>query len=171
MTTDNQSDDRHVHVQGNVDRSVIVSGDGNTVNYTTTVDVKSLPTRFSQQQLEDIRHKLLLIVQKDINVRLATSLHELVKLDLYMEDQRQSVGKSKLELVPEDSRKDTDFPLAVNRVLYQKDRNKPPLALELTQKIIEVFERPDIQGKLLILGEPGSGKTTELLHLAKDLAI
>jgi predicted NACHT family NTPase len=43
------------------------------------------------------------------------------------------------------------------------------MPLAATQKIVEVFDQPDIQGKLLILGEPGAGKTTELLHLAKDL--
>lgn len=129
-------------------------------------------SQLSADQLEKTRRKLLKIIQKDVERRLATSLHELVKLDLYMKDQHQRVGKSKLELVSEDTPKknDTGFP-SVNRVLIQTCTSKPRLNLKLTQKIIEVFERPDIQGKLLILGEPGAGKTTELLYLAKSLAI
>ena len=35
--------------------------------------------------------------------------------------------------------------------------------------IIEVFEHEDVDGRLLILGEPGSGKTTSLLKLATEL--
>ncbi|MEM9540208.1 MAG: signal peptidase I [Cyanobacteria bacterium P01_E01_bin.42] len=43
---------------------------------------------------------------------------------------------------------------------------RSPLAANKT--ILEVFE--DAKRRLLILGEPGSGKTTELLQLAKDLS-
>ncbi|NEZ65749.1 hypothetical protein D0962_23825 [Leptolyngbyaceae cyanobacterium CCMR0082] len=119
----------------------------------------------SKEQLQAVRQLLLTIVKKEINYRLANSLHNLVKLDLYMEDQGQQVGTTQYELVPED----TEFNFqSVNRILQLKG-NKPPLDLKLTQKIIEVFDRPDIAGKLLILGEPGSGKTTELLQLARDL--
>ena len=35
--------------------------------------------------------------------------------------------------------------------------------------IIEVFERKDVGRRLLILGEPGAGKTTSLLKLAAEL--
>nr|WP_242044672.1 NACHT domain-containing protein [Leptolyngbya sp. FACHB-1624] len=35
--------------------------------------------------------------------------------------------------------------------------------------IVEVFDRPTIAGKLLILGKPGAGKTTTLLELARAL--
>jgi len=37
MTAEDKSDDRSIHVQGNVDSSAIVVGDGNTVTYTTNV--------------------------------------------------------------------------------------------------------------------------------------
>ena len=35
--------------------------------------------------------------------------------------------------------------------------------------IIDIFDRPDVAGRLLILGAPGSGKTTVLLQLAQTL--
>jgi predicted NACHT family NTPase len=37
--------------------------------------------------------------------------------------------------------------------------------------IIQVFDRPDIAGRLLILGAPGAGKTTSLWVLASELII
>ena len=36
-------------------------------------------------------------------------------------------------------------------------------------EIIDVFDEETVGGKLLILGTPGAGKTTTLLHLARDL--
>ncbi|EKV00252.1 putative NTPase (NACHT family) [Leptolyngbya sp. PCC 7375] len=123
----------------------------------------------STDQLKNIRRQLLRIVKKEIDHRLATSLHNLVKLDLYMEDQRQRVGTPQFELIPEAPSTNTEPSFqAVNRILHTKG-NKPLLDLKLTQKIIAVFDRPDIQGKFMILGDPGSGKTTELLQLAQDL--
>jgi hypothetical protein len=41
--------------------------------------------------------------------------------------------------------------------------------LDPNKMLIETFGRDDIEGKLLILGEPGSGKTTALLSLAEQL--
>ncbi len=39
------------------------------------------------------------------------------------------------------------------------------------QNILDIFDRPDVNGRLLILGEPGVGKTTTLLELARFLVI
>ncbi|MCY7392683.1 MAG: NACHT domain-containing protein, partial [Leptolyngbyaceae cyanobacterium CAN_BIN12] len=50
-----------------------------------------------------------------------------------------------------------------------KVANHPNALLPSDTKIIEVFDREDIAGRLLILGNPGSGKTTTLLDLAKAL--
>ena len=44
-----------------------------------------------------------------------------------------------------------------------------PERLPSNTKITEIYDREDIDGRLLILGAPGSGKTTTLLQLAQDL--
>ncbi|MDZ8050156.1 MAG: NACHT domain-containing protein [Aulosira sp. ZfuVER01] len=41
--------------------------------------------------------------------------------------------------------------------------------IDANKLLIEIFERDDINGKLLILGAPGAGKTTALLGLAEQL--
>lgn len=48
-----------------------------------------------------------------------------------------------------------------------QERPSQPLSPEMT--IAQVFELPEVEQKLLILGEPGSGKTTTLLELAQSL--
>ena len=48
------------------------------------------------------------------------------------------------------------------------ERRKGTLT-KTAQVYVDFLLRVDIQGKLLILGEPGAGKTTELLSLTQDL--
>ncbi len=43
------------------------------------------------------------------------------------------------------------------------------IALAPGQRLIEVFRQGDMAGRLLIMGEPGSGRTTALLELVRDL--
>lgn len=68
---------------------------------------------------------------------------------------------------------DIDKQIQTEYSTNQKDwthRDDLPTNSSLIQtKIIDIFDRPHIDGKLLILGEPGSGKTTALLQLAQDL--
>ncbi|MGF1535357.1 MAG: NACHT domain-containing protein [Elainellaceae cyanobacterium] len=117
--------------------------------------------------LKSLRRQFLHILQGDVEQRLDTSLHSLIKLDLYMENQRQQVGKRTLEMVSQDA---APLPSLVNRVLgFLGASTNTQVQLGSQQKIVDVIQRSDIRNKLLILGEPGSGKTTELLELAKDL--
>ena len=50
-----------------------------------------------------------------------------------------------------------------------KSGSKPKVRLPKNTHIITVFDQPGIDGRLLILGQPGAGKTTMLLELAKKL--
>jgi hypothetical protein len=60
------------------------------------------------------------------------------------------------------------FPIVAHERLDLVDR-KSSTGVAPVQTTIEIFEREDIAGSLLILGQPGAGKTTELLGLAKYL--
>ena len=57
--------------------------------------------------------------------------------------------------------------LARAEAVDQAERSKVIIPPET--KIIDVFYREDVAGRLLILGKPGLGKTTTLLRLAKEL--
>ena len=48
-------------------------------------------------------------------------------------------------------------------------KSQLPIPLEAGTRIVEVFDRPELARQLLILGEPGAGKTTMMLKLADDL--
>jgi hypothetical protein len=69
--------------------------------------------------------------------------------------------------------------LTINNHLSSWEWVKPQMRLKIFGKsnkqleedkpIVEIFTQPDIAARLLILGEPGSGKTTMLLKLALNL--
>jgi DNA polymerase III delta prime subunit/MFS family permease len=50
-----------------------------------------------------------------------------------------------------------------------KSGSKPKSRLPKNTHIIKVFDKEGVEGRLLILGKPGAGKTTMLLELAKEL--
>ncbi|MDJ0694654.1 NACHT domain-containing protein [Mastigocoleus sp. MO_188.B34] len=53
--------------------------------------------------------------------------------------------------------------------MYTVSVNNTTSQPKVLDKIIDVLRRDDIGGRLLILGKPGSGKTTTLLDLAEEL--
>jgi Effector-associated domain 10/NACHT domain len=96
--------------------------------------------------------KLLLQVVKDeVFARLKQSLHNTVLINLGKEAQPEQVkspwnsdikvGHNKRETIPDN------------------------------RSILEVFDQEEVAGKLLILGNPGAGKTTTMLELAKALVV
>ena len=94
---------------------------------------------------------LLKQVKEEVIARLKQSLHNAVLINLGKEAQPEQIkppwssdikiGDKLSELIPCDT------------------------------SILEVFDQEEIAGKLLILGEPGAGKTTTMLDLAKSLII
>ncbi len=121
------------------------------------------------QRAFQARKDLLKVVRGEVDRRLMLSLHNRVKIDLLIADQAQAVESP--QLLPLDSasgarQQSTDWLSQIRRRL--KVGRAPEVSLEPTQKLSEVFKQ-QVAGRLLILGEPGSGKTTELLKLAEDL--
>lgn len=92
---------------------------------------------------------LLAAVKEEVTARLRQSLHNAVLINLGKESQPQQVKRLW----------DAEIKIGL----------KPAEPLLNSTTILEVFDSPEIAGKLLILGAPGSGKTTTLLELAQAL--
>lgn len=96
-----------------------------------------------------IRRKLLANVKSEVESRLKSSLHNAVFVNLLKEEQPKQVKQ----------------PWTVE----VKVGKHSSVQLPVKTSIIEVFDRQEIAGKLLILGAPGAGKTTTLVELARNL--
>ncbi|WP_414755846.1 NACHT domain-containing protein [Anabaena sp. CCY 9910] len=92
---------------------------------------------------------LLAAVKEEVSARLRQSLHSAVLINLGKESQPQQVKRPW----------DAEIKIGL----------KPAEPLPDKTTILEVFDSQEIAGKLLILGAPGSGKTTTQLELAQEL--
>ncbi|MEM6402748.1 MAG: NACHT domain-containing protein [Cyanobacteria bacterium P01_D01_bin.116] len=101
----------------------------------------------NEQKLK-LRKKLIKIVSEEVGSRLEQSLHNRVYIVLNQEK--------------DSSRIENPWEIDV------KVAHKPKTRLKNTE-IITVFDQQDVSGRLLILGQPGSGKTTMLLKLAEKI--
>ncbi|MFN6486947.1 MULTISPECIES: NACHT domain-containing protein [unclassified Nostoc] len=92
---------------------------------------------------------LLAAVKEEVAARLRQSLHNAVLINLDKESQPQQVERP------------WDIEISIGQ--------RSPETLPRTTSILEIFDSQEIGGKLLILGMPGSGKTTTQLELAQAL--
>ena len=103
----------------------------------------------SPQQRDKTQRELLGFIEKEVKSRLKHSLHERIFITLdRTEDSCQANPLWSIDL---------------------KVGTSEPKRLPSNTKITEIYDRQEINGRLLILGAPGSGKTTTLLQLAIDL--
>lgn len=120
---------------------------------TTNVSSRVVLSQDVQQDRERPRIEQLLLnqVKEEIAARLTQSLHNGVLISLLKQPQPQQVMSS------------------WNVDIELEDPPNEFLTGDLS--ILEVFDRASVSGRLLILGNPGSGKTTTLLDLAQTLVI
>jgi hypothetical protein len=105
-----------------------------------------LQNQSAQNQTEQL---ILKKVNLEVNSRLEDSLHNRIFVNLdkqYRPEQVERLWDAQIKI-----------------------GTKAPANIPLDTSILEVFEKPDIAGHLLILGDLGAGKTTTMLDLAKSL--
>ncbi|MFO8037882.1 MAG: NACHT domain-containing protein [Sodalinema sp.] len=131
---------------GDYQQQGINPNDAAQVNISQMVQNFGNPTSTSRDASEA---KLLKAVKNEVAGRFSRSLHHRVYLELdKAEDPSQVIAPWSVDV---------------------KLGHAPHQQVCQNNQIIDTFDRPDIGGRLLILGSPGSGKTTVLLQLAQTL--
>lgn len=112
------------------------------------------------------RQELLEAMNVYVTARLNDSLHNDKIIPLQVENRQEQVGRPAQAQINNNSSSWLNLiqPQRLLKVFGVSDS-----VVESGKPIIEIFEQPDIKGRLLILGDPGSGKTTMLLELGQDL--
>ncbi|MGG6267955.1 NACHT domain-containing protein [Leptolyngbya sp. AN03gr2] len=116
----------------------------NVENNSGTVNILKPGTRNRPKREMD----WLKYFSNEVEGRLQTSLHKQILIQLHKEAQPEQVHRL------------WDMEIKSGQIT---ETISPETA------ILQVFERTEIAGKLLILGKPGAGKTTTLLELARAL--
>lgn len=155
MTENNESENRRVDIeQGNYNERIegnYVQGRNKFLN--NTLNLVLFGRQGSSEVLSSAKHSrirqaLLKQVNDEVEIRINSSLHNRVYIVLDVEQNPEQI----------------ELPWASEI----KVENLAKIKLDNTD-IINVFDQEDVAGRLLILGQPGSGKTTMLLKLAEEL--
>lgn len=107
------------------------------------------------------------VVLEEVTERLDKSLDYRIQMDLHRDLQMQRVGRPDVAQPTQQPERIGSRSFNPFSASTASAGSAKPIDNALSTR--ELFEHPDIHGRLLILGEPGAGKTTELLALAKDL--
>ncbi|WP_238549383.1 NACHT domain-containing protein [Acaryochloris marina] len=122
----------------------------------------------TEAQRQKVREELIEILLKQVVERLEDSLYNKIRIDIKREEQRQRVGQG--NLIPAQEEETEQITVNFIRRTFQRFlESTPPKAVSTSKSTQELYKQESIKGRLLILGEPGSGKTNELLALARDL--
>jgi len=117
-----------------------------------------------EQERERLREELIKVILGQVIQRLENSLHHKIRLDLKRQEERQRVGKPDLVTTEKSYSSESLIPRIFNSFISSQSEPR-----ESHTSTAVLLERDDIKGRLLILGEPGGGKTNELLTVAKEL--
>lgn len=144
----NVSSDKKISIAGNVVDSAVVIGDHNTVTQTFIQKVFNI-FRTESESIEQRNRRILLGHVENFWVKgvLEQSLHGAALLDLGIKEDPDAVTK---------------YPWAIKKESTDE-------ALPAGTSMLEIFDNIGMGRSLLILGAPGSGKTTMLLELARQL--
>lgn len=148
MTTEDQEVDKqhsntHIHQEVRTNEGNII---GQFLNRPNIFIQPSVSTEIIRPKNEQV---LLKLVKEEISSRLHQSLHNQIFLQLEKEIRPKSVKRLW----------DAEIKIGL--------KDSEPVSNNI--QVVDLFNRNDINGKLLILGEPGSGKTTTVLKLANAL--
>ncbi len=152
MTSDQKPplppESKHISISGDVRDSNVIIGDNNTVNQTIIQKFFNI-FKSGAETLEHRNRRILLghVENAWIKGVLDASLHGAALLDLGITQDPEAV---------------TQYPWAI-----QKESTKETLPAGIS--MLEIFDAIGMGRSLLILGAPGSGKTTMLLELARGL--
>ena len=137
--------DYDVAIKGAVNSSAVVNGDHNHVTNISNAFLNSGPTHRHPSQ-----DKLLIALDTEIKQRTKQSLPNAVRIAFGLERQDYLVEK-------------------LWSTSSAQDRDQVEVSSVSEAQLLEGFNLSELSRQLLILGEPGSGKTIMLLELAQSL--
>jgi hypothetical protein len=142
------SSEKNISITGDVKDSVVIAGDNNTVHQTIIQKFFNI-FKSDSETLEHRNRRILLghVENAWIKGVLDASLHSLALLDLGIKEEPNAVKT---------------YPWAIKKESTDE-------TLPAGTSMLEIFDSIGMGRSLLILGAPGSGKTTMLLELARQL--